>query len=199
MGPALCLCVCLGQVPVFTVFAAVFLPSVGVCPCAIRSRTLPLCVLGPSACFHLFCGCFFLPSVGGLSLCEKVPHFAFVCAWAKCLFSLFLRLFFCHLWGCVLVREGPALCLCVCLGQVPVFIVFAAVFLPSVGAVLVREGPALCLCVCLCQVPVFIVFASVFLPSVGVCPCARRSRTLPLCVLGPSACFHCFCGCFFCR
>ena len=65
-------------------------------------------------------------------------------------------------------RDGPTFCLCVCLGQVRVFLSSAVLCLPSVGLALGREGPPLCLCVCLGQVRVFLSSAVLVLHSVGV-------------------------------
>ena len=83
------------------------------------------------------------------------------------------------------MREGPTLCLCVCLGQVRVFMGFAVLFLPSVGVALGREGPTLCLCVCLGQVRVFLGSAVLCLPSVGValgCALFECVRASAVCV-----------------
>ena len=56
-----------------------------------------------------------------LPLGEKVPHIAFVCVWAKCVFWKVLCVPFVGSVGVALGREGPTHCLCVCLGQVRVF------------------------------------------------------------------------------
>ena len=126
----------------------------GCCPWARRSHTLPLCVSGPSACFLGFCA-FLLWVLWVLSLGEKVPHIAFACVWAKCVFLRVLHVSVVGSVGVALGREGPTHCLCVCLGQVRVFEGSVCSFVGSVGVALGRERPTHCLCVCLGQVRVF--------------------------------------------